>query len=186
MGLFCLKGKPMPPGHSEVLGNSVPNPAKSGNPVKFFYVKDDEGNPVKEIPVSGIEQRIKAQFEQWVRKGAQRAIASMMRDTDTDEVTRYRSTYMADFGTGKYNWPENSPIKAAGTHIRNALNDISGRLYLFYLLLKRCDASMTEDKATELVLQDPEQVGEIVGFVLGNGQAPQGAKEGKLALDDDL
>ncbi len=115
--------------------------------------------------VSSCENRIKAQVEQWVRRNAKRAIAE---EGNPEEANALRSAYMADYGSGHYNWD--------GRHVRSARGDLPGLRYLLFLLLKRCHPDMTEAKAEAIFRDNPQGCGAAIGWALGNASAPSETK----------
>lgn len=103
----------------------------------------------EEHPVAPLEPRLQGQFEDWVRKKGKLSILEADRGSMPDEADRMRSVYIGDRGAGHYDYE--------GRHCRKARGDAPGMIYLLYLLMRRCDAAMTEEKAREVFLADPGQ-----------------------------
>lgn len=142
----------------EYAGNP-PTPRESGEVVLSRGV---------EWRVSSCENRIKAQFESWLKKNASRGVAETEADEGPDAANAQRSAFIADRGAGHYSWN--------GKYARSARSDFPGLCYLFYLLLRRCQPDITIDEA-ELVFKDnPRGCGLAIRWALGNsdGPAPSG------------
>lgn len=159
-------------GWTEVLGEHATNPPAPRRSGEVIFALG------KEWTVSSCENRIKAQFEQWVRRNAQRELALLEKEMHPDEIRQYKSAYLADRASGRYDWPEGQTINVAGSAIRSAMHDVPGTVYLLYLLLVRCDPEVTLDLATQIFKDNPQNCGNAIGWALGNGQAPETAKNG--------
>ncbi len=126
----------------------------------------------REWKVSSIEKRVKAQFEQWVRLGARRAIQEADEEVGTEEAAAMRSTYQADWGAGFYTW--------TGRHCRRALADIPGIRHLMYLLIKRCHPEVTEELVSQMSDDNPREFGDAFRRSLGNLQALEASQIRKM------
>ncbi len=145
-------------GWNDVLGAHAGNPSNprtTGEPVEALG---------EDFRVSSCEARLKAQFEEWVIKGAKASFKMIEVEDGPEEAAKYRSAFMADRGAGHYTWN--------GRHCRSARNDYPGMIYLFYLLLKRCHPDMTEKKAETIFRDNPRECGEALGWAQGNEETP--------------
>ena len=170
-------------GMTEALGEHGTNPVRprtSGWQVPVahcpgcgWYGPPSAGTCVKcmgdtveeEFTLSSCENRIKAQFEQWVRRRAKRAFEE---EDDVMAADALRSVYLSDFADGHYNWSE----ERGGKYVAKALMSGQGFSYLVYLLLRRCHPRVTEKQA--YTLADANTAGFALGFrwALGNSDAP--------------
>ena len=114
--------------------------------------------------LSSLEQRLKAQFELWVRRNALLAIADAEQAGDLEEAGQLRSTYMGDRGAGYYTWD--------GKHCRKARSDLPGVRYLLFLLLRRCHPDVTEEQAAAVFKADPQGVAQAMARAQGNSATP--------------
>lgn len=96
--------------------------------------------------VSGDEGWVKAQFEQWVRRGAKQAITEADSGDMPEEAALMRSAYSADFGKGFYGWD--------GRHCRDARGDVPGLRRLLYLLLYKHHHEGSKQPVTEVMVED--------------------------------
>ena len=140
-------------GWTEALGGHVENPptARSGDSITALG---------KTWKVSSCETRIKAQFEQWVRKNARSSIADAIQSNDLQEADSMRKAYQGDFGAGHYSWD--------GKYVISARSDMPGLRYLLYLLMVRCDDKVTEEIAIAVMKENPIECGLAIGWALGN------------------
>lgn len=182
----------MNPGRTEVLGQHVTNPSTpsaGGTSIatgwcgrcKTCYSINDVAKSCgkcngavidKEWPVSVLEDRITAQFEQEVRRRGRLAYQDAMR-VDPIEGAEMRSQYMADFRDGKYNWDDQGANIV--NHVRSSRAATWGAMYLIYLMLKRCDQSMTEETARDIWLANPDDTMQTYLWAMnvpGNAKAP--------------
>lgn len=144
-------------GWTEALGEHASNPATPRTSGDVFFALG------KQWTLSSCENRIKAQFEQWVRVNAKRALGLMEREFSPEEASLMRSTYIADLASGHYNWD--------GRHVRSARGDMPGLIYLTFLLLRRCHPEVTEDQIRAMFLEDAKNVGMALAWALGNSEA---------------
>lgn len=150
-------------GWSDALGEHATNPPQNRTSGTYSITALDET-----WPVSPIENRIKAQFETWVRNNAVNAIATM--DGNQELFKEFQSTYISDRAAGKYNWPMSDSVLEAGIVIRNALRDVSGTRYMLFLLLNRAcpkERGMTEELAGRIYRDSPAQVSSAIRWALG-------------------
>jgi hypothetical protein len=113
----------------------------------------------KEYTLATDEARIKAQFEAWMKGRALRVIAEMAK-VDADEADSLRSTFMVDVAAGAYAYD--------GRVGRAARKDWDGNIYLFWLMLRRCDPKVTLTEADELLTDYPKEVGLAMRQAQGN------------------
>jgi hypothetical protein len=119
--------------------------------------------------VSNLENRIRAQFEQWVRAGAEHAFSTQ----GNPEVQRHMiNLYVESRAARHYDWEESTPHSEAGSAIRAAVADLPGMTYLFYLLLKRCHPGVTLKTARKILNECPQAI-VATRWALGNSEAPQ-------------
>lgn len=145
-------------GWTEALGEHGSNPAApraSGDTLLALG---------REWQVSSLENRIKAQFEQWVRKSALATISEIEAEQGADAAAQFRASYMGDRGAGHYNWD--------GRYCRSARGDVGGIVHLLYLLLRRCDPGVTPDKAEAIFSDNPKGAALAIGWAVGNSKAP--------------
>jgi len=131
-------------------------------------------NPLKarEWKVSALEDRITAQFEKEVRRKARSAYLEI-EQSDPAEASAMRAQYMADFSAGAYNWDDDGANVI--NHVRLARGKTWGALYLVYLLLRRCDASVTEETARDAWIANSKD--SLAAYlwalgIVGNSKAP--------------
>lgn len=186
------------PGWTEVLGGEAtnpPTPRRSGDVILVMGPCEscdgsgaDEEDPdgecagckgtgkgsevLEEWTVSSCEHRVKAQMEQWVRRGAKVAIAEADTYDGIEEAAKLRSTYAGDFGAGHYNWD--------GKYVRSARNDFPGLIHLLFLLLKRCDPDVTKEDAERLFNNETRACGDAIRWAMGGNGSPP-AKTGAKA-----
>lgn len=194
----------MNPGRTEVLGEHVtnpPNPSAGGTTIATGWCPQCRkpatipsiSKPcprcatlvdIREWPVSAVEDRITAQFEQEVRRKARAAYIDIQR-TDPVEAAEMRSLYMTEFAAGAYNWDDTSANMH--NHVRISRQKTWGAFYMMYLLLRRCDPSMTEQLAIDIWLANPDDALATylwtLGLTPGNEpspvkRAPSGAAAG--------
>lgn len=136
-----------------------------GPPGSVVCVKCEGDTEEVEYTLTACENRIKAQFEQWVRKRAKRAFEV---EDDVMVADSLRSVYLSDFADGHYNWSGDQ----GGKYVAKALMSGPGFSYLVYLLLRRCHPKVDEKLAYRLA--DANTSGFALGFrwALGNSSAP--------------
>ena len=117
-----------------------------------------------EWTISSCENRIKAQFEQWIRRRARQAIDEADASGDSEEAGALRSVYMADIGAGHYSWE--------GKHCRNALRDTYGIRHLLFLLLRRCHPEIKEDEVGWIFRANARGCALALRWALGNSFSP--------------
>jgi len=166
---------------SEALGEHAANPSTPAPPETTIFSLD------REWKVSAVEQRIMAQFEQWLLKNGMKSITDCERfarlaDTNEDrqswleEAASQRTAFMHARAAGKYDWQ--------GEVWRSAITDIPGTRYMLFLLLQRCHPDMTHELAIKISKGNPKDTGAAVAWAMGNDLAlASGAKNGKPAKD---
>ena len=202
----------MNPGRSEILGEHAANPERSSQgfggssihtalcgkcgaikPYAMVGKKcDDCGNKLasREWLCSALEDRLTAQFEDEVRRRARLAYLDISR-TDPKESVEMRSQYMNDFAAGAYNWDDDGANPT--NHVRVARAKTWGALYLIFLLMRRCDDSVTEQQAKAVWLANPEDALRTYFWalgVVGNSPTPppektEGGDGVKTGSEDD-
>lgn len=163
-------------GWTEALGGAADNPVAPRQTGETFSALG------KEWKVSSCENRIKAQFEQWVRRNARKDIEEIESEEGPEAGNQLRSVFLADRGAGHYNWD--------GRHIRSARGDLPGLRQLLFLLLKRCQPDVTEQIVESLFRENPRGCGFAIRWALGNLEAPAetGPKQttnGKMMTKED-
>ncbi len=113
-------------GYTEALGAASANPTDLGLGRDTLYSTVDG----QEWHLSGLQQRFKAQFEQYIRRNARRSIDEVSRQDGPDAGNEMRSVFIADMAAGHYNWD--------GRYVRQARGDITGLCYLMVLLINGC------------------------------------------------
>lgn len=127
-------------GFTEALGEHASNPPNSSTVGDTLVILGTQWK------VSADENRIKGQFEMWVRGNARLAISEADTQQLPEEASMMRAAYTADFGAGMYKWD--------GRHVRNARGDVPGMKQLLYLMLLRCHGPDTKQQITEQIVED--------------------------------
>ena len=154
---------------SERIGEHANNPS---TPAPAEYVLTGLG---KQWPVGPLEQRIKAQFEQWLMKNSMQAVLnceSLAKKADSTkeqatwliEADQQRKVFMNGMASGAYSW--------RGSAYRAAVSDIPGTIYLLYLLMSRSTPAITHEQVQAIFKENPEEAGKAVRWALGNELAP--------------
>lgn len=130
----------------------------------------------REWTVSSDEARIKAAFEQWVRRNAKQAIRLAEEEDGPEEADSMRSVYAADIGSGHYTWD--------GRHIRNALKDVPGLRHFLFLCLVRCHPEMTEGMVASMFAESPKDCSLAIRWALGNLRSPARKTESSTGASD--
>ena len=172
------------PGWTEVLGGHASNPAtprQTGFPIKY---KDTV------YMVSSIENRIKAQFETWVRSEAMNSISFAEASGKADIANKLASAFQMDFGAGEYNWgptkAASDPRRTGGKAIITALNSSGGVCKLMFYLLNRCNPAVTEDLTMEIMEHCQIATALAINWSLGNLGAPPSLEEvGAMVLQQE-
>lgn len=146
-------------GFAEGLGGAADNPPDPRVSGYQLLIGD-----LPEHTVSTCEQGIKAQFEQWVRRGARAAASSAENDGDWFEASRLRSLFQHEYTLGFYSW--------GGRKCLAARQIFEGKSYLLYLLIRRCEPRITEEEVDRLMITDMRECGEAVQWSLGNSPPP--------------
>lgn len=143
---------------------------KDGSAFWTILYTDEEGQE-QELRVSTMENRLKAQVEQMVRRGAQSAIRSM-EQIDRQEADAMRGVYMDEFGLGYYNWCETG-IDADKNRVNRFMATIPGHLSIMTLLIKRCDEKFTQQRLEALLPKiNPAEFLLAYRWALGNLPPP--------------
>lgn len=169
-----------PVGWTEALGEHAanpPTPRTTGETIYALPCPDCGGERCDACDHTGlrrwtmapVENRIKAQFEQDIRRAAKKAITVAEQDDGPEEGNRLRSIYLADVAAGCYTWD--------GRYCRNALSDFHGFKLLFLLCLRRCQPDVTEDEVREIILNHSDECKAALTWALGNSRAPRKAKK---------
>ncbi len=164
-------------GMTEILGEHATNPPNDRTSGDQLYSLD------KFWTVSTCEQRIKSQFEQWVRGNALKCIQGMPLSEEDKQAAL--AGYIADHSAGEYNWPATVGVVESGKFIRKALGSVPGALHFFYLLLLRCDKTMTEDVARKVFRGNSADASRMINWALGlgNAQAPATKEPGQTETE---
>ena len=123
----------------------------------------------REWLVPANELRLKAQFEQWVRRRAQLAYEALDGGY-SEEADKLRSVYMADFAAGHYSW--GSTPAPQGKHLRAALTCPAGFYHMMFILLRRGEPSLDEESARRAVDSNPKRFAQALAWSMGNSHAP--------------
>lgn len=148
-------------GYTEALGEHATNPEQPRTSGETILALGQEWT------VSSCENRIKAQFEQWVRTNAKRIFLD---EENPEEQRKMREAYVSCMASGYFNWD--------GKSVREALFDVPGMRYMLYLLLGRCHKDITEETCFKIMREAGEQVGIAIGWAMGNLASPK--KEGEV------
>jgi hypothetical protein len=147
-------------GYAEATGEYASNPPTPATALDVVFALGESWQ------VSGMEQRIKAQFEQHVRRDALQGVQESMELTNNPELARKMlSSYNAERAAGAYNWD--------GSACRAARMELDGLRHLFYLLLRRCHPDITEETATAVFDEAPKRAVEAIGWAQGNPRTPE-------------
>ncbi len=152
-------------GWNEALGEHGGNPAngrRTGEPYLALG---------RQWLVAPLEQRLKGQFETWVKTNAKRAIRDAELNDGPEEADDQRSTYQSDLGAGYYRWD--------GRHCRKARKDVPGLVQLMLLLLRRCDGQegVTEEQVMAMLSESPAEFMAVLNRAVGNAPAPPEARQ---------
>ena len=146
------------PGYTEVLGEHATNPPTPRTSGETIFALGQEWT------ASSVEARIRAQFEQWVRRGAKLAIGEAEAEDGPEEAERQRSAYQAARGAGHYNWD--------GRNCRSARGDLPGLRHLLFLVLRRCHPEITEAQAEAIFKEKPADCILTLKWAVGNSTPP--------------
>jgi hypothetical protein len=155
-------------GVTEVLGEHATNPETvrtTGWPLH---------GAGRDWTVSSMENRIKAQIEQLVRRKA----LELIRITDQDDPSSadaLREKFSDDFTAGLYNYPDSDGLE--GSHVRKFMFSRSGVPYVMHLLLLRCHKDITREQVLAIAKECPKEFIQAYKWALGNLLAPQASVE---------
>ncbi len=152
-------------GRNEVLGAHVANPATSNigrsmscgwctsceepcNNIDGCLRCGKDNVITKEYPVSPVEDRITAQFEEFVRSRARLAYMDIER-SDPNEADKMRSKYNSEWSAGMYNWDDNDDNTI--NYVKLALGKPWGAHHLMFLLMVRADKDITKPEAVKIL-----------------------------------
>ena len=96
--------------------------------------------------VSADENRIKGQFEAWVRRNARLTIHLIEDEDGPEEAAKERDVFQKAMGRGAYNW--------RGEAIRAAMKDAPGLQHLLYLMILRCHPEGSKQPITEQLVEE--------------------------------
>jgi hypothetical protein len=180
----------MNPGRVEVLGEHAANPPQAAagaggstirsgwcpsckriKHVRRIGLSCDCGSAViaREWPCSALEDRIIAQFEAEVRRRARQAYLDIA-ETDPRESAAMRAQYMDDFSAEAYNWEDQGANLV--NHVKTARTKTWGAIYLVFLLLRRCDESVTVQTAVDLWKANPDDAVSVFLWAQGLVRPP--------------
>jgi hypothetical protein len=149
----------------EALGEHASNPATPRT--AGCWVLHAEG---KQWRVSPFENRLKAQFVDWLRSNALAEVHRLnMENPNLGESAL--SKYLADVAAKHYNWD--------GKNCRGARIDWHGFVYQVFLCLRRCHPDMTEDLAERIVRENVQEATTALAWALGNSEAPAATPNGQ-------
>jgi hypothetical protein len=137
--------------------------------------KGHTGEVESEWIVSCDEARLKAQFEQWVKKRAMLVIAELEGE-NPDMVRSMQAAFIADRAAGAYTWD--------GAACRGARADLPGLKHLFFLLLRRCHPDLTQGQSDKMFARSPAQAAFCMRWALGNPVSPSNRTEGKSGREE--
>lgn len=147
-------------GWAESLGAEAANPAQPKPTGEVVWALG------REWRLSTMENRLKAQFEQWVRSRAVAAINDIEQEQGPEVAASFRSSYLSDRGAGHYNWD--------GRHCRSARTDVPGICHMLYLMLRRCHPDVTPEQADAIFRENSAGVALAFRWALGNPTQPTG------------
>lgn len=153
-----------PAGWTESLGEHATNPAAPR--VGGFTIEALS----RTWPVAPFENRLKAQFEQWVRSNALRDIREMEALLRPDERQEMMDAFVGGLAAGHYKWD--------GKHCRSARQDMPGIHYEVFLILRRCDPKMTEELAGQICRDNTPGASLALKWALGNSSSPAKESDG--------
>lgn len=162
-----IQPKPSQPGFTEALGSAASNPSTPRSSGEDLWALD------RWWKVSSCENRIKAQFEQYVRRGAKESIKDATAEGDLEEASQLRSSYQLDLSAGEYSWQDSMKM---GKAVRKSLIGIAGTSHLLYLLLRRCHPEITETIAFDIYQKHIADVVEAIKWSLGNSSSPSASQ----------
>jgi hypothetical protein len=154
-------------GWTEILGEHATNPPHPRTTGETLFALG------REWKVSAFENRLRAQFEQWLRRQAKLAIRYAEEDEDPEEAAKMRSAYIADLGAGHYTFD--------GRHSRSARGDLPGLRQMLFLALRRCHPDITEQQVERMFRENARDCGLALRWSLGNSEAPVSTPEGETA-----
>lgn len=168
-------------GWTEALGGYASNPQtprQTGFPIKYngtVYM------------VSSVENRIKAQFETWVRSEAMNSISIAESMGKIELANKFASSFQMDFAAGEYNWgPSKDPRRVGGKAITNAMGTSGGVMKLMHLLLCRCNPTVTEELAYKIMEECQVATALAINWALGNSEAPPSLEEvGEMIIQQE-
>lgn len=170
-----MEKKEPQPGWTEALGGHSANPDK---PRRGYTVQSigDVWN------FSSCENRIKSQFEDWVRDNARSEPGRLEKRAAAEndaslqkEADALRATFVAQLSAGHYNWE--------GKHCREARGDLPGIYLLAFLLLRRCHPDITEEKAAAVFDGNTKDCFAAMGWALGNSISPTQGRAGETKAE---
>ena len=147
-----------PIGWTEALGSEAGNPSDERGSGEVLHALG------KEWIVSSCENRVKAQFEQWIRSNASQSCTMIEMEEGPEAGSAMRAAYLESRGAGHYNW--------GGRAIRQALVDVPGLSYLMFLLLRRNHRDVTPQQCEAMFRDNVKGFTDAVKWALGNSEAP--------------
>ena len=192
----------MTPGRTEMLASADPpqSPGNGGGSIHTGFCRacltihsvaeiGDKCGCKSEVmdrdwKVSALEDRLTMSFEQEVRRRARKAYQDIER-SDPEEAGKMRAQYMNDFAADAYNWDDQGANSQ--NHVRTARLKTWGMLHMLYLLLNRCDSSVTQEMSEKIWLANHlDAMAEwmwALGLV-GNERSPRRSEDWRRALRD--
>ncbi len=167
--------KPSMPGFTEALGEAASNPDTPRSSGEDLWAIG------RWWKVASCEARIKAQFEQYVRRRAKESVKDAMSDGDNEEADKLRSSYQSDLAAGQYSWQDSELM---GESIRKAITSVTGSAYLLFLLMRRCKPDITEETTNKIYKEHVADVVSAIRWALGNSSAPSSQDGAKPTMDN--
>ena len=145
-------------GYSDVLGEHANNPPEPRQVGEKVYALDQW------FTISSDEMRLKAQFEEWLRKQALQGIKEIYESFGMEDGAAARDTYVSDRASGYYNW--------GGKYCIKALRDAPGILHQAFLFLRRCHPDITEKTVMLIIKENGVGLGAAMNVAMGNWDTP--------------
>lgn len=125
--------------------------------------------------VSDCETRIMGQFEQYLLIEAKKQISEIEAEYGPEEAGNYRTALMASRSAGHYKWD--------GKASRQARSDIPGLRYLFFLLLRRCQPTISEQLSDKIFATHMAEAGASIRWACNVGNVRGSVKRKTLTQE---
>lgn len=135
-------------GYDEVFGEYTDNPEtpKAGGEVISALGRV--------WTVSHVEQRLKGQFERWLKRRALLETEAICAEVPEEIGMKYRAVYAQERAVGQFKW--------GSAYAQAAINANDGFAQWLYILLRRCHPDITEEKAAAIIQDNPTGVGDAM------------------------